>query len=70
MTVERGLIYNSSSTELYINRGMVYSALGDREQAKDSYQTCLDLKPDFLLALKKLAWLYSRDQQNEEALPL
>ena len=69
-TAEAGLKVNSSSSELHLNRGSAYKAMGDKEMAKAAYRDSLGLRPDYILSLKRLAWMYSADQQFIEALPL
>ena len=69
-TAEVGLKYNKTSPELYLNVGSAYKAMGEREKAKEAYRHSLALNPDYLLSLKKLAWMYSADKQDAEAMPL
>ena len=68
--VETGLKHNSSSYELHLNRGIILRDLGKREEAKEEFRTSLEIQPDFLLAIKKLALMYSEDGQHDLALPL
>ncbi|CAI8032097.1 Protein O-mannosyl-transferase TMTC3 [Geodia barretti] len=69
-TAEAGLRHNSSAHELHLTRATILRDMGEREEAKQAYRTALENKSDFLLAIKRLAFMYSEDNQHDLALPL
>ena len=68
--VEAGLNMNSSSFELHMNRATALKDMGEKEKAKEAFQKTVELNPDYLPAVNKLALMYSSDSQHELALPL
>ena len=69
-TAEAGLKQNRSAYELHLTRATILRDTGEREEAKRAYRTALEIKSDFLLAIKRLAFMYSEDNQHDLALPL
>ena len=67
---ETGLQHNSSSHELHMTRGMALKEVGEKEKAKEAFRTSLKINPNFMLAVKKLALMYSVDEEHQLALPL
>ena len=56
--------------DTYNNTGVIYRSLGQKEQARQAFETALQKKPDFALAMMNLALLERDNGKNEAAMAL
>lgn len=56
--------------DIHNNTGVIYRSLGQKEQARQAFETALKKKPDFALAMMNLALLERDDGHTETALSL
>lgn len=63
------LKFNTSSSTVYSNLGLLYTNLGDLKNALDAYKKAVECDPDNPYAYNNIATIFIRNAEYEKAIP-
>ena len=65
---DRSLAYNPQDAKIWTERGVIFGILGRNEQAKDSHEWALKIRPNYYLALANKCATLNRLSKNQDNL--
>lgn len=66
--VNQAIVIDTSFTEAYLLKGLIYFRLGDNRTAFDNYQKALSINPNYGNALHNIGWMHCVNEKYPESI--